>query len=226
MQQEKKRSTTIQGMPFAETDLDVSMEIHKQIAADQDKGANNSPMESKVAADQHKGVTQTTKKVPTKKFHIDLPINFDPKMCNKDDATEEMSWSQLISGSIKLVARRSVSPVGRSSEKLKKLRNRVDFLDHDVGKEIMLDKEEYLEKNEEFFKAIYHGPHRGRDYHHRPQRGRERGRGRGRGIRRGYGPGRDPPLFIFMVQPLFTVLSKFLFNVLGFIPKTIMYFLK
>ncbi|GAA0173932.1 hypothetical protein LIER_41625 [Lithospermum erythrorhizon] len=105
------------------------------------------------------------KKVPTKKFHVDLPIDFDPMMCNKDDATEEMSCSQLISGSIKLVARRSVSPVGRSSEKLKKLRNRVDFLDHHAGKETMLDKEEYLQENEEFFKAVYHRPYRGRDYH-------------------------------------------------------------
>ncbi|GAA0173943.1 hypothetical protein LIER_27443 [Lithospermum erythrorhizon] len=111
-------------------------------------------------------------------------------MYNKDDATEEMSWSQLISGSIKLVARRSVSPVGRPLEKLKKLCNRVDFLDHHAGKAIMLDKEKYLEENEEFFKAVYHRPHRGRDYHHRPQRRRASGRGRGRGFGRGYGPGR------------------------------------
>ncbi|GAA0179565.1 hypothetical protein LIER_42220 [Lithospermum erythrorhizon] len=172
VRQEKKRSTTSQGRPLVET-VDVSREIHKQIVQaaqvttkiprgeESDRqlnsqelvitGANNSAMESKVAADQHKGVTQSTKKVPTKKFHIELPIDFDPIMCNKDDATEEMSWSQLISGSIKLVARRSVSPVGRSSEKLKKLLNRVDLLDHHAGKAIILDKKEYSEENEEFF---------------------------------------------------------------------------
>ncbi|GAA0158984.1 hypothetical protein LIER_15875 [Lithospermum erythrorhizon] len=176
--QEKKRSTTSQGIPQLNSQELVIT------------GANNSAMESKVAAYPHKGVIQTTKKVPTKKFHSDLPIDFDPMMCNKDDDTKEMSWSQLISGSIKLVARRSVSPVGRSSEKLKKLRNRVDFLDHKAGKAIIIDKEEYLEENEEFFKAVYHKPRRGRDSHPRPHQGRERGRGRGRGFGRGYGPDR------------------------------------
>ncbi|GAA0174307.1 hypothetical protein LIER_27728 [Lithospermum erythrorhizon] len=50
-----------------------------------------------------------------------------------------MNWSQLV-GKVKLVARRSISPVGRSSEKLTKLCKPVDFLDDDAGHNVDEDK--------------------------------------------------------------------------------------
>ncbi|GAA0185180.1 hypothetical protein LIER_32468 [Lithospermum erythrorhizon] len=74
----------------------------------------------------------TMEKVPSKKFQTDLPIDFDPIMFNPYN-DKEMHWSELV-GKVKLVARRSVSPMGRSSEKLTKLRKRVDFLDHAARK--------------------------------------------------------------------------------------------
>ncbi|GAA0160215.1 hypothetical protein LIER_16819 [Lithospermum erythrorhizon] len=129
--------------------------------------------------------TPTMEKVPTKKFHTDLPIDFDPIMFNPDNH-REMNWPQLV-GKVKLVARRSVSPVGRSSEKLTKLRKRVDFLDHDVGKALTVDLNAYLEDNKVQFQVKYQDPPSpSRD--HRPRRGR--GRGRGQDYGRGYGPGR------------------------------------
>ncbi|GAA0153207.1 hypothetical protein LIER_43214 [Lithospermum erythrorhizon] len=56
-----------------------------------------------------------------------------------------MNWSQLIGNKVKLVAHRSLSLVDRYSAKLEKLCNRVDYLDHDAGKALMVDMEDYLE---------------------------------------------------------------------------------
>ncbi|GAA0186145.1 hypothetical protein LIER_33433 [Lithospermum erythrorhizon] len=104
-----------------------------------------------------------------------LPIDFDPSMTNKED-DREMNWSQLICGPIKIVTWRSVSPVGRSSEKLIKLLKRVEYLDHDAGKALMVDKEDYLEDQKELFLVQYQeSPTPVSTYHLRPRLGRGRG---------------------------------------------------
>ncbi|GAA0176438.1 hypothetical protein LIER_29431 [Lithospermum erythrorhizon] len=103
---------------------------------------------------------------------IDLPINFDPIMCNQVDDVE-MNWSQLIENKVKLGARRSVSPEGTSSRKLTKLRNRVDYLDHDTGKAPMVDMKDYLETHKVQFQVEYQDspPPPSRDFLHRPRHG-------------------------------------------------------
>ncbi|GAA0156831.1 hypothetical protein LIER_14227 [Lithospermum erythrorhizon] len=68
---------------------------------------------------------------PSKKMNKDLPINVEPLI--EVDNGQKVKLFKLLDNH-KLFSSRSISPQGRSSEKLKSLRTKVDIIDYYSGR--------------------------------------------------------------------------------------------